>query len=210
MDPYQRRRSMAGSCPYGGFFQSCATGFKGCCLVDACTNGCPAGKDRTEDFTAPSGTSRESVPTSTGDLILASIATSTGTSSSATAATSSPAPTASVSSITGDVITSTSAEQTVYVTKNQQWTTSSAPSSIVSEQPAHRDHAFPVAAIVGGALGGIIALIALAIFACFYMKMKKRKIYQSPEYPSPLIGSDMSEHLRGMYQIDSRAISCVH
>jgi len=75
---------------------------------------------------------------------------------------------------------------------------------MVAEQPAHGNHALPVAAIVGGSLGGFIALIALASVVCICLKMKKHKIYRSPEYPSPLIGSDMSEQLRGDRATESK------
>ena len=89
MGLYQRRQGVVGSCPYGGFFQSCATGFKGCCLVDACTDGCPAGKDRTEKSAESADTSRGSISSSTENSNPSSTTTVDETPSSATAATSS-------------------------------------------------------------------------------------------------------------------------
>ena len=226
MGLYQRRQGVVGSCPYGGFFQSCATGFKGCCLVDACTDGCPAGKDRTEKSAESADTSRGSISSSTENSNPSSTATVDETPSSATAATSSSSssssspsssspsssspsssspsslsPTATVSWTAEHVITSLSGGPTAHVVIDNQPIPSSTPSNMVAEQPAHGNHALPVAAIVGGSLGGFIALIALASVVCICLKMKKHKIYRSPEYPSPLIGSDMSEQLRGRHPV---------
>lgn len=213
---YQRRQGGVGNCPYGGFFQSCATGFRGCCLVDACTDGCPAGKDRTGNPATTTVISKVSAPISTENSNPSRVATVVGQPRSSESVASSPSPTASVPTATGNSIISLSRSQTADVSIEfrsisspvassvASSVTSPIPSNLASEQSTPNDHALPVAAIVGGTLGGVIALIALASLALILRKMKKRRIYQAPEYPSPLIGSDMSDQLRGDLSTESK------
>ncbi|CBX95784.1 hypothetical protein IAQ61_004618 [Plenodomus lingam] len=195
MSPQQRRQAASGNCPWGGFYQTCATGFKGCCLVDACTTGCPDGKDTTDppDYASEAPTPTLTARSSTSISNTRTTTRSEVVNSSATATTIPPASTASTLSL--DVITSISAGQTIYVTVDHPPTASPTASNPVSKKPSHEGHSPRTAAIVGGALGAIIFLIAIAIGSFLCLSRRKRKSYLSPKYPSQLIGSDMSEEL---------------
>ncbi|KAF2847612.1 hypothetical protein T440DRAFT_491826 [Plenodomus tracheiphilus IPT5] len=160
---HQQRQSGSGDCPWGGFYQSCATGFEGCCLVDACTTGCPAGKDRINQ----SGNSRDTVRESTRNLAATSTsvsnveATTTSEvvkSSAHGTTTSSPSAPSITPSLLNDIVTSLSAGRTVYVTVNPHPTGSPTPTDAVPFELSHKNHSLPTAAIIGGTLGGAISL----------------------------------------------------
>ncbi|KAH9878872.1 hypothetical protein J1614_002307 [Plenodomus biglobosus] len=105
---------------------------------------------------------------------------------------------ASTRSSVKDVVTSISAEQTVYVTRDQRPTGSPAPSNSGSDEPMRQGHSLPTAAIIGGALEGAILLTVIAIATFFCLRKKKEMVYLSPQYPSPLIGNGMSRQLHGV------------
>ncbi|KAI8940509.1 hypothetical protein NX059_004186 [Plenodomus lindquistii] len=189
MNSQQRRQAASGSCPWGGFFQACATGFRGCCLVDACTNGCPTGKDTTN---GNEDASKSSAPTSTGQSDATSASASSARSTSTSNAIQSSVPNTSSSLFTTSTRTSV----------NDVLTTESSiglptPSSAEINAPTHIGHPHPTAVIIGGVLGGVITLMAVSIVVFLCLRKKNQKVYLSSKYPSPLAGSDMSKEFCG-------------
>ncbi|KAG9188177.1 hypothetical protein G6011_02100 [Alternaria panax] len=137
---------------------------------------CPADKDRT-----PAGSSESSFASITS----VPLATPTATGSPSRSITASPP------SLDAD-ITFSLAEPS-FKTVTQSALATATPSGNAPESTNHIHS--PVAAIVGAVLGTIIFCALLVSILLHLRKRRHTKIYKAPDYPSPLVGSDMTPQL---------------
>lgn len=182
-------------CPNGGVFYSCNNGFQGCCLVGPCDNssGCPEGMERSQEPKNRVSSSDIATPT-----LKPTTPRTTTTTIDPTTTTSPSIPVASGSGMSElTSMTNTAPDRTVYMTLTQDQTTSPRPSQDTDASFQHdASHSTPTIAIVAGTLGGVI-LVAIVILALLCLRRhRRRKMYTSPAYPSPYIGSDMSQQLQ--------------
>lgn len=190
-------RRQLGTCPAGKVFYNC-NGWRGCCSIDPCNPGATCPDDGSHSASKISqAVPKTSAPASFRTSENPSDPTMTSGITVTTTVTTRPSP----SSLANNPSAST--HELVSVAVEDTPTISPHISSDITQNNVaqNRHNSLPTAAIVGGALGGFILISVIVRFLYYIHRKRTVKSYQAPTYPSPYMGSDMSQQLHCKYSV---------